>query len=56
MAEWLKVALVKCRTAGLANSKLHPQLLYHSLSRLTLFDENYKYGNLIKHLLLKVNN
>jgi hypothetical protein len=48
MAEWLKVAL-----AGLANSKLHPELLYHGLSRLTVFDENYKHANLIKHLLLK---
>jgi hypothetical protein len=53
---WLKVALVKCPTAGLANSKLHPELLYHSLGWLTIFEENYKYGNLIKHLLLKVNN
>ena len=27
MVEWFKVALVKCSTAGLANSKLHPELL-----------------------------
>jgi len=53
MAEWLKAALVQCPTAGIANSKLHPELFYHGLSRLTVFDENYKYGNLIKHLLLK---
>jgi hypothetical protein len=51
----MKVALIVCLTAGQAASKLHPELLYHSLSRLTVFDENYKYGNLIQHLLLKVN-
>jgi hypothetical protein len=56
MGEWLKVALVKCLTAGLAKNKLHPELLYHSLSRLTVFDANYIYGNFIKHLLLEVNN
>jgi hypothetical protein len=56
MAKWLKVAPVKCPTEGLADSELHPELLYHSLSRLTVFDENYKYGNLMEHLLLKVNN
>jgi hypothetical protein len=56
MAEWSKVATAKCSTAGLADSELHPELLYHSPSRLTVFDDNYKCGNLMEHLLLKVNN